>query len=41
MYTLWNLAVLYIKEQSAPPFIGFEVNHDVIGVVMHDVTGIE
>ena len=29
MYTLWNLAVLYIIEPNAPAYIAFERNGDV------------
>ena len=40
MYNLWNVAVLYIKEQSALPFIGFGVIHDIIGDITYDIIGI-
>ena len=41
MYTLWNLAMLYIKEQSIQPFIAFGVSCDVIGDITQDVIEIE
>ena len=41
MYTLWNLAMLYIMEPNAPTFIGFGASHDVIDDIMHDILGIE
>ena len=39
MYTLWSLAVLYIKEQRTLPFIGFGVGSDVIYDITHDIIG--
>ena len=41
MYTLWNRAVLYTKEQSAPPILGFGVSHDIVGNITHDAIGIK
>ena len=41
MYTLWNLAMLYIMEPDVPPLIGFGASHDVIDDITHDIIGIE
>ena len=41
MYTLWNLAVLYIIEPNALAYIAFERSGDVIVDVTDDIIGIE
>ena len=41
MYTLWNLAALYIKEPNVPAYMAFEKNGDVIDDVTDDIIGIE
>ena len=41
MYTLSNLAMLYIIEPNAPPYIGFGASHDVTDDVTHDIIGIK
>ena len=41
MYTLWNLAVLYIKEPNTAAYITFGSSDDVIDDITDDVIGIE
>ena len=41
MYTLWNLAMLYIIEPNAPAYIVFERSGDVIDDITDDVLGIK
>ena len=41
MYTLWNLAMLYIKEPNAPPYIDLGASWDVIDDIMNNVIGIK
>ena len=41
MYTLWNLAMLYIIELNAPAYIAFGSTGNVINDVTNDIIGIE
>ena len=41
MYTLWNLAMLYIMEQNALPYADLGASCYIIDDIMHDVIGIE
>ena len=41
MYTLWNLAMLYIMEPNILTYIDLGASCDVIDVIMHNIIGIE
>ena len=41
MYTLWNLAMLYIMEPNAPAYIDLGSSGDVIDSTIDDVIGIK
>ena len=41
MYTLWNLAVLYIMEPNAPAYIALGSSGDVINDISDDSIGIK
>ena len=41
MYTVWNLAMLYIMEPNTLLYIDFGASHDIIDDFMHDIIGIK